>query len=176
MNLGWKLAAAVHGRAPEGLLDSYHEERHLIGANVLEWSRAQVAIMKPCPHARALRSVITDLINTKNGATYMASRISGVNLHYNLGDAHPLIGYSAPDFELEDGTKIHSQMRDAQTILLDFRGCDTLKNLENEYGQMRYVFSHAKDELGLGALLIRPDGFVAWACNGEPDEQEVRKA
>jgi len=77
-NLGWKLAAAVHGTAPQGLLDSYHAERHPVGAQVLDWSRAQVAVMRPTPDGRALNAIFRDLINTRDGATYFASRVWGV--------------------------------------------------------------------------------------------------
>jgi len=76
VDLGWKLAAAIKGTAD--VLDSYHTERHPVGARVLDWSRAQVAIMRPDPHARALRAIISDLMNTRDGATYFASRVWGV--------------------------------------------------------------------------------------------------
>jgi 2-polyprenyl-6-methoxyphenol hydroxylase-like FAD-dependent oxidoreductase len=78
VNLGWKLAATIHNKAPQDLLDSYETERHPIGAKVLNWSRAQVAIMRPDPHARALYAIMRDLINTRDGATYMAARIWGI--------------------------------------------------------------------------------------------------
>lgn len=78
MNLGWKLAATIHGTASEGLLDSYHAERHPVGARVLDWSRAQVAVMRPTPEGRALNAIFRDLMNTRDGATYFASRVWGV--------------------------------------------------------------------------------------------------
>lgn len=78
MNLGWKLAAVIHGEAPNGLLDSYHAERHPVGERVLDWSRAQVAVMRPTPEGRALNAIFCDLINTRDGATYFASRVWGV--------------------------------------------------------------------------------------------------
>ncbi|MGX1763303.1 FAD-dependent oxidoreductase, partial [Streptomyces lydicus] len=98
MNLGWKLAATVHGTAPTGLLDTYTAERHPIGAAVLDWSRAQVAILRPDPIARALRGVIQDLLATADGTTYGFERSSGASIRYDLGGAHPMIGRSAPDF------------------------------------------------------------------------------
>ncbi|MHA4870871.1 FAD-dependent monooxygenase [Duganella sp. PWIR1] len=79
VNLGAKLAATIHGTAPPGLLDSYHAERHPIGARVLDWSRAQVAIMRPTPEGRALNAIFRDLLNTRDGATYAAGRIWGVH-------------------------------------------------------------------------------------------------
>ncbi|MYM67954.1 FAD-dependent oxidoreductase [Pseudoduganella sp. FT55W] len=79
MNLGWKLAATIHGEAPADLLDSYHAERHTIGAKVLDWSRAQVAVMRPTPEGRALNAIFRDLMNTRDGATYFAGRVWGVD-------------------------------------------------------------------------------------------------
>ena len=134
MNLGWKLAATIQEKAPEGLLDSYYTERHPIGAQVLDWSRAQVAIMKPDPHARALNAIVRDLMNTRDGATYFAGRVWGVNTHYDLGGDHPLAGHSVPNFELEDGTTIGELMHDGQGILLDFDMDASLKTLASEYG------------------------------------------
>lgn len=170
MNLGWKLAATVHGRAAEGLLDTYHTERHPIGAQVLDWSRAQVAIMRPDPHARALHAIFRDLLNTRDGATYMAGRVWGVHTHYDLGGDHPLTGRSVPNFEFEDGTKIGEVMRDSRMILLDFEENAALEALANTYaGQIKYISGYAKDQLGLTALLIRPDGIIAWISDGSPD-------
>lgn len=78
VNLGWKLAATLRGDAPQGLLDTYHTERHLVGAQVLDWSRAQVAVMRPSPDGRALRAIFSDLLKTRDGATYIASRVWGI--------------------------------------------------------------------------------------------------
>jgi 2-polyprenyl-6-methoxyphenol hydroxylase-like FAD-dependent oxidoreductase len=177
MNLGWKLAATIHERAPEGLLDSYFAERHPIGAKVLDWSRAQAAIMKPDPGARALNAIFSDLMETRDGATYIAGRIWGVATHYDLHGNHPLAGYSVPNFEFEDDSKIGELMRDGKGMLLDFNDNASLKTLASEYGdQLKYVFGRPKERLGLGTLLIRPDGFVAWASDGEPSEQSIRQA
>jgi 2-polyprenyl-6-methoxyphenol hydroxylase-like FAD-dependent oxidoreductase len=177
MNLGWKLAATIHGKAPEGLLDSYYTERYPIGVQVLDWSRAQVAIMKPGPTARALNAIIRDLMDTRDGATYFAGRVWGVNTHYNLDGDHPLAGHSVPNFELEDGTKIGELMHNGQGILLDFNSNASLKTLADEYGdQMKYVSGRAKAQLGLSTVLVRPDGFIAWAAESEPSEQSIRQA
>jgi 2-polyprenyl-6-methoxyphenol hydroxylase-like FAD-dependent oxidoreductase len=177
MNLGWKLAATIHEKAPEGLLDSYQTERHPIGAKVLDWSRAQAAIMKPNPDARAMSAIIRDLMNTRDGATYVASRVWGVTTHYDLGGDHPLVGHSVPNFELEDGTRIGELMHDGQGMLLDFELNPSLKTLASEYGdQLKYVSGRAKEQFGLRALLIRPDGFIAWASNSEPSEPSITQA
>ncbi|HEY8957315.1 FAD-dependent monooxygenase [Chitinophaga sp.] len=177
MNLGWKLAATIREKAPEGLLDSYFTERHPIGAQVLDWSRAQVAIMKPDPSAQALYAIFRDLINTRDGATYMAARVWGIFTHYNLSGVHPLTGHSVPNFEFPDGTTIGELMHDGQGILLDFDGNSSLKTLAGEYGdQIRYVSGPAKDQLGVSAALIRPDGIIAWAAGNNTDYNELQKA
>jgi 2-polyprenyl-6-methoxyphenol hydroxylase-like FAD-dependent oxidoreductase len=177
MNLGWKLAATILEKAPEGLLDSYHTERHPMGAQVLDWSRAQVAIMKPSPQARALNAMIRDLMETRDGATYIAGRVWGVHTHYNLGGDHPLVGHSVPNFELEGGARIGELMHDGPGILLDFEMSASLKALASEHGdRMKYVSGRAKEQLGLSAVLIRPDGFIAWASDSEPNEQSIRQA
>ncbi len=177
MNLGWKLAATIHQQAPDDLLDSYHTERYPIGAQVLDWSRAQVAIMQPNPAARALHAIVRDLINMQDGATYFAARVWGIFMHYHLGGNHPLTGYSVPNFAYEDDSTIGELMRDGRGILLDFEGDATLKDLADEIGLgISYIAGQAKEQLGLRAVLIRPDGIVAWAANKEPDYDELQKA
>ncbi len=177
MNLGWKLAATIRGAAPEGLLDSYTAERHPVGARVLDWSRAQVALMRPNPHSRALEAILRDLIGTRDGATYFAERVWGVSLHYDLGEEHPLVGRSCPDFEFEDGTRVGTLLRDGNSLLLDFGRRASLRSLDGLWGdQVRYVASGAKDRLGLSALLVRPDGFVAWASDTTPRPEDVTRA
>jgi len=177
MNLGWKLAATIHEKAPEDLLDSFFTERHPIGAQVLDWSRAQAAIMKPDPDARALNAIVRDLMNTRDGATYFAGRVWGVYTHYNLGGDHPLAGHSVPNFEFEDSSKIGELMPDGQGILLDFDRNTSLKTLATEYGgQIKYIPGRAKEQLGLSTVLIRPDGIIAWASDNAPDYSEFQKA
>jgi FAD binding domain len=177
MNLGWKLAATTHGKAPKGLLDSYYSERYPVGAQILDWSRAQVAIMRPDPHSRALNTIVGDLLNTRDGATYIAGRLSGMYTRYDLGGDNPLVGHSVPNFELEDGTMIGEAMHDGRGILLDFGDNTSLKNVAGEYReQIKYVSGKPEEQFGLSAMLVRPDGFVAWAADNEPNEQSIRQA
>jgi flavin-dependent dehydrogenase len=177
MNLGWKLAATIQKRAPEGLLDSYQVERHPIGAEVLDWSRAQVAIMRPDPDARALNAIFRDLMNTRDGATYIAGRVWGIFTHYDLGGDQPLAGHSVPNFEFEDGASIGEFMQDGQGILLDFDKNASVKKVASEYGaRIRYVSGNATDRLSLSAALTRPDGIIAWASENDPDCSELQKA
>jgi 2-polyprenyl-6-methoxyphenol hydroxylase-like FAD-dependent oxidoreductase len=177
MNLGWKLAATIREQAPEGLLDSYFRERHPIGAQVLDWSRAQVAIMRPDPDARALNAIFRDVMDTRDGATYIAGRVWGVFTHYNLGGDHPFVGHSVPNFEFEDGASIGEFMHDGQGILLDFDLNASLKTWAREYGdRIRYISGTAKDRFAMSAVLIRPDGMIAWASDNDPDCSELQKA
>jgi 2-polyprenyl-6-methoxyphenol hydroxylase-like FAD-dependent oxidoreductase len=177
MNLGWKLAATIHEKAPAGLLDSYQTERHPIGAKVLDWSRAQAAIMKPDPNARALNAIMRDLMETRDGATYIAGRVWGVTTRYDLGGDHPLVGLSVPNFEFEHGASIGELMHDGHGMLVDFDGNPLLKTLASEFGdQLKYLSGRAKEQFGLSAVLMRPDGFVAWVADGEPNEESFRQA
>ncbi|QPC90708.1 FAD-dependent monooxygenase [Mesorhizobium sp. INR15] len=177
INLGWKLAATIRGDAPAGLLDSYFNERHPVGAQVLDWSRAQVALMRPSRSSRALEAIIRDLIDTRDGATYFAERVWGVSLRYDLGGSHPLVGRSAPDFELADGTKLGDLLRAGKGLLLDFDARAPVQALATRWsGQIAYVASDATDRLGLSAVLLRPDGVVAWAAETAPDLEDTALA
>jgi 2-polyprenyl-6-methoxyphenol hydroxylase-like FAD-dependent oxidoreductase len=176
MNLGWKLAATIHEQAPEDLLDTYYTERHPIGAQVLDWSRAQVTIMKPDADVRALNAVIRDLANTRDGATYFAGRVWGIHTQYDLGSDQALVGRSVPNFEFENGVTIGELLREGKGILLDSNTNASLKTLASEYGnQIKYISDHAKEQLGLSAVLIRSDGIIAWASDNTPDINELQK-
>jgi 2-polyprenyl-6-methoxyphenol hydroxylase-like FAD-dependent oxidoreductase len=177
MNLGWKLAATIQGWAPEGLLDTYTEERHPIGAWALNWTRAQVAIMRPDPHARAIASVIRDLIQTQEATTYFVGKMSGMLMRYNLPGDHPLTGCSVPDFEFEDGTRLGKLLHEGKGLLLDFVESHKLNTLgQTRKDRLRYVSVKAKDNKGLTAMLVRPDGFVAWVAESEIDLSEVEES
>ncbi|MFL6660319.1 MAG: FAD-dependent monooxygenase, partial [Massilia sp.] len=140
MNLGWKLAATIDGSAPDGLLDTYHIERHPVGAQVLDWSRAQVAIMRPDPHAKALHAIMRELMATRDGATHIAGRVWGVTNQYDLGGAHPLIGRSVPNFAFDDGSSLAAAMHDGRALLLDFHGNPALAALSERYaGRIHYI-------------------------------------
>ena len=177
MNLGWKLAATIRGDAPAGLLDTYQDERHPVGAQVLDWSRAQVALMRPSRSSRALEAIMRDLIDTRDGATYFAERVWGISLRYDLGGSHPLVGRSVPDFELLDGTKVGTLLAQGNGLFLDFDACAPLRGLASRWrNRVRYVASDVKDRLGLSALLVRPDGIVAWAAEATQDAEEATQA
>ncbi|MFE3765451.1 FAD-dependent oxidoreductase [Streptomyces sp. NPDC059104] len=177
VNLGWKLAATVRGHAPDGLLDTYADERHPIGAAVLDWSRAQVATMRPEPFAHAIQAVVRDLIATPDGATYVFERLSGSWIRYDLGSEHPLVGRSAPDFCLEDGTRLGDLMEDGRGVVLDFSTDRRLHGSATGWeGRIRYAAGAAVNDLGAGAVLVRPDGVVAWAGDRHCDREAFEQA
>lgn len=165
VNLGWKLAAVLTGHAPEGLLDTYTTERHPIGEWVLEWTRAQVAIMRPEPRSRAMRAVTAELLATRDGATTVAKQIAGVAHRYDLGDAHPLLGRSAPDIALADGTRLADHCHDGHAVLFDLGDTPALRDTAAPWHHSVHVVTaepHAAHDLS--GLLVRPDGIVAWAA------------
>lgn len=177
MNLGWKLASVIRGDAGVALLDSYHAERHPIGANVLDWSRAQVALMRPGAGSRALAAVMADLAGTRDGATYLAERVWGVSQQLDLGDGHPLAGRSVPDFLLADGRRMGEVLRTGQGVLLVLDENGASYNPVDRWRQpFTRIASAVDDALGLGAVLVRPDGIVAWACDAGGDQAGLRQA
>ncbi|GLQ99290.1 FAD-dependent oxidoreductase [Dyella mobilis] len=177
MNLGWKLAATHRGDAPVGLLDSYLDERHPVGKQVLDWSRAQVALMRPSPSSRALEAIVRQLVDTRDGATYFAERVWGVSLRYDVGADHPLAGRSVPDFELSDGTKVGALLNRGNGLWLDFSAHTPCRELASRWrDRVMYVAGSVEDNLSLDAVLVRPDGIVAWAGEGGFDPEQATRA
>ncbi|GCD40142.1 FAD-dependent oxidoreductase [Streptomyces chrestomyceticus JCM 4735] len=176
MNLGWKLAATVHGHAPDGLLDTYTRERHPIGAGVLDWTRAQAAVMRPGPHGQAIQSVMRDLLGTRDGTTHVSAKVSGSSIRYDLGGGHPLTGRSAPDLQLEDGTRLGELLRGGRGLALDLTADRRLPDAATARpGRLRHTAGTAKNDLGPGAVLVRPDGFVAWAGDRDFDPSRATR-
>ncbi|GAA0404769.1 FAD-dependent monooxygenase [Microbispora corallina] len=172
MNLGWKLAAVARGHAPEALLDTYTAERHPIGAWVLDWTRAQIALMRPDPHARALRAVVDDLLATVAGTTHVVKRISGVWQRYDLPGDHPLTGRSAPDFALADGSRLADHLRGGRALLIAPPGLP-LPAIDGD--RVTVIGTPIEDEDAPRAVLVRPDGYVAWAAD-TPDPAGLERA
>ncbi|MET8877888.1 FAD-dependent oxidoreductase [Nocardia sp. NPDC004604] len=177
MNLGWKLAATVHGHAPDGLLDTYTSERHPIGASVLDWSRAQVATMQPGPNAPALQRLVRDLMSTPDGTTHVYRKTSGLAHRYDLGSRQPRAGHTAPDFRFDDDTRLGDLLQQGHGVALDFSTDHALRDAAQGWqGRIHYAAGPVHDNLGLGAVLIRPDGIVAWADDHGPDPEAFQQA
>ncbi|KAJ9627989.1 hypothetical protein H2203_003208 [Taxawa tesnikishii (nom. ined.)] len=177
MNLGWKLAATVKGVAAPGLLDTYHQERHPVGAAVLEWCRAQVATIRPDPFGHAVQKIMRDMISTEEGTMYFVDKVWGLSQRYNLGDEHPLVGCSAPDFEFVDGQRLGSKLERGRWLLVDFEGNPEVAELVKSLGPMvDYSGSRARETFGLKVLVLRPDGIVAWASTDEVGLGALRTA
>jgi 2-polyprenyl-6-methoxyphenol hydroxylase-like FAD-dependent oxidoreductase len=177
LNLGWKLAAAVRGDAPVGLLDSYGAERRPEGARILDWSRAQVALMRPTPSTRALGTIIRDLVATGDGASYFAEKVWNVALRYDLDADHPLVGRGVPDFAFPDGPSTGERLRDGKALLLDFAPGGPLRSVARRWGgRVSYAAGQPRDRLGLSAVLVRPDGVVAWLSEIAGDDAGLSQA
>ncbi|KAA9165755.1 FAD-dependent oxidoreductase [Amycolatopsis acidicola] len=167
MNLGWKLAATINGWAPQGLLDTYDLERHPIGEWVLDWTRAQVAVMRPDPRTKALRAVVGDLLSTGDGQNYLAKKLSGVLHRYPIDGAHELTGLGAPDFEFSDGTRFGEYCQEGLAVLLDLADSAELRAaVGNRASRVRVVTRQCVSDPKLTGVLVRPDGHVAWASDG----------
>lgn len=177
MNLGWKLAAVVRGDAPDTLLDSYHHERHPVGARVVHNSRAQTALARPGPHNDALRDIMRGLLATPAGNESIAAMITALDVSYPAGDGHPLLGRRMPDVDLttDDGpAPAYRLLHGGRPVLLDLGAGVTADDLSGWADRVDLVSARcaatrwAVPVLGEvaapGALLIRPDGHVAWAA------------
>jgi len=177
MNLGWKLAATIRGTAAAELLDSYQRERRPVARQILDWSRAQVALMRPTPGAQALRAIVGDLIATRDGATYFAERVWGLAQRYDLGSEHPLVGRSVPDFALVDGTRLNVHLQSGRALLLGFDGSDYIESLVQRYrDQVTYLACKANAASELQALFVRPDGIVGWASDRPAAVTDIDRA
>jgi 2-polyprenyl-6-methoxyphenol hydroxylase-like FAD-dependent oxidoreductase len=166
-NLGWKLAAQVHGWAPDGLLDTYHSERHPIGARVLANTRAQGVLGMADPDVRALRGILADLLTEPGANRRLAEMISGLDVRYDMpcAPSHPLLGGALSGISLHSG----------QGQLLEFGSRSVLGELVGGWAErVEYVLAPVRVDVDAEAVLVRPDGYVCWA--GAVDVEQLRPA
>ena len=169
-NLGWKLAARVRGWAPAGLLETYHTERHAAGARVLLNTRAQVALAEPGEKFDPLRSLFSELAALEAVRRHLAETVTGVGTRYDMGagDPHPMVGYLAPNLPLEtpDGpSKLASFLHAGRGVLLDLADRSDLRAAATGWAdRLEMVSAKCPEGRGIDALLIRPDGYTAWAA------------
>jgi 3-(3-hydroxy-phenyl)propionate hydroxylase len=177
VNLGWKLAQVVHGTSPDGLLDSYHAERHPVGARALRSTMAQVALSRTDERTEAVRETIAELLGMDEPRKRIAGMLSGLDIHYDLGGDHPLIGRRMPDLDLltADGPRrVFTLLHDARPVLLNLGEPGGLETTPWP-GRVQLVDAEhvgawelpVLGEVGApSAALIRPDGYVAWVGDG----------
>ena len=184
VNLGWKLAQVVNKTSTESLLDTYHAERHPVGARVLHNTMAQVALAGADPRHQALRDTMDELLGMDEPRKRIAAMLSGLDVHYDLGEGHPLLGRRMPDLDLDtaDGpTRVFTLLHDARPLLLNLGEPGGIE-ISSWANRVRLDAKHYGTwELPvLGeiaspqAVLIRPDGHVAWA--GDITDQELPQA
>jgi 2-polyprenyl-6-methoxyphenol hydroxylase-like FAD-dependent oxidoreductase len=173
VNLGWKLAQVVKGTSPESLLDTYHAERHPVAARVLRDTMAQVALMRPDDRIEAVREVVSELLSMDEPRKRFAARMSGLDIHYELGEGHPLIGRRMPDLDLVTSSgplRVYTLLHDARPVLLNF-GEPGGFDITPWAGRVQLVdaaYAGTWELPAIGvvpaptAVLIRPDGYVAW--------------
>ena len=180
VNLGWKLAQVVKGRSGETLLDTYHAERHPVGARVLQNTMAQTALLRSDPRTDALRNMVSDLLRLDEPRKRFAAMISGLDVHYDLGDGHPLLGRRMPDLDVVTGTgpsRVYTWLHTARAVLLDFGSSarfdvaawgDRVQLVEAEYAGS-WELPVLGEVAAPVAVLIRPDGHVAWVGQGSDE-------
>jgi hypothetical protein len=177
VNLGWKLAQVVGGASPESLLDTYHAERHPVAAQVQQTTMAQTVLTRSDGRVDALRDTIAELLAMDEPRKRVAGMMSGLDIHYDLGEGHPLLGRRMPDLDLgtADGPlRVFSLLHDARPVLVnvgepgsvEITPCaDRVHLIDAEYSGRREL-PVLGEVAAPAAVLIRPDGYVAWVGDG----------
>jgi 2-polyprenyl-6-methoxyphenol hydroxylase-like FAD-dependent oxidoreductase len=173
VNLGWKLARVVKQTSPDSLLDTYQAERHPVAARVLRTTMAQVALRRPDDRTNALRDILSELLGMDEPRRRLAGELSGLDIHYDLGDGHPLLGRRMPDLDLVTATgplRVFTLLHDARPVLLNLgeRGAFDITPWTDRVQLIDATYDGVWELPVLGAVtaptavLIRPDGYVAW--------------
>jgi 2-polyprenyl-6-methoxyphenol hydroxylase-like FAD-dependent oxidoreductase len=178
MNLGWKLAQVVTGTSPEVLLDTYHAERHPVAARVLRNTMAATVLTRSDPRIDALRDAVSELLSMDEPRRRFAATLSGLDVHYDLGEGHPLLGRRMPDLDLVTAggpLRVFTLLRGARPMLLNLgepgrvnitASADRVRLLDAEYTGV-WELPAIGEVTAPTAVLIRPDGYVAWVGDGE---------
>ncbi len=177
VNLGWKLAQVVHRTAPESLLDTYHAERHPVAARVLRTTMAQVALMRVDDRIEALRDSVSELLSMDEPRKRFAAMMSGLGIQYDLGEGHPLLGRRMPDLDLVTANgplRVFTLLHDARPVLLNLAepGGFDITPWADRVQLIDATYDGAWELPAIGAVaaptavLIRPDGYVAWVGEG----------
>jgi 2-polyprenyl-6-methoxyphenol hydroxylase-like FAD-dependent oxidoreductase len=173
VNLGWKLAQVINGTARENLLDTYHDERHPVAARALKHTMAQTALQRQDERTKALADVVSELAMMDEPRKRLAGIVSGLDIHYDLGDGHPLLGRRMPDLDLvtADGPlRLFTLLHDAKPVLLNLGEpgvfdiapwADRVQLIDAGYTGL-WELPVLGEVTAPTAVLIRPDGYVAW--------------
>jgi len=177
VNLGWKLAQVIKGTSPDSLLDTYHAERHPVGARLLKITMAQVALHREDARTLAVRDIVGELLRMDEVRRRIAAEMSGLGIQYNLGEGHPLLGRRMPDLDLVTANgplRVFSLLHNARPVLLNFGEpggfeitpwADRVQSIDGKYtGPWELPAIGAVT--APNAVLIRPDGYVAWVGDG----------
>jgi 2-polyprenyl-6-methoxyphenol hydroxylase-like FAD-dependent oxidoreductase len=163
-NLGWKLAADVNGWAPEGLLDSYHTERHPVAADVLNTTRAQAELLSTEPGPQAVRRLVSDLMDFDQVNRFLIEKITAIGVRYDFGEGHRLLGRRLRDVRRKRG-RLYALMHGGRGLLLDQTGRLSVAGWADRVDHVIDV----SEELDVPAALLRPDGHVAWVGEDQRD-------
>ena len=178
VNLGWKLAQVVNGTSAESLLDTYHAERHPVAARVLRSTMAQIVLTRSDPRVDALRDTMSELLSMDEPRKRIAGMMSGLDIHYDLGDGHPLIGRRMPDLDLVTANgplRAFTLLHHARPVLLNLTEpgalditpwADRVQLTDATYAG-RWELPVLGEVTAPAAVLIRPDGYVAWVGDGQ---------
>ncbi|WP_323139260.1 FAD-dependent monooxygenase [Streptomyces sp. NBC_01551] len=175
VNLGWKLAAEIHGHAPDGLLDTYHSERHPVGARILANTLSQRSLYLGGPEMEPMRAVFAELMAYEDVQKLLVGMVTGLDIGYDAGsDDHPLLGRRLPDFGLsaapDDGATAYGLLHGGRGFVLDLRGDDAVSAAARPWADRVDVVTAASRPQGaladVEAVLVRPDGYTAWIGSG----------
>jgi 3-(3-hydroxy-phenyl)propionate hydroxylase len=177
VNLGWKLAQVLRGTSPESLLDSYHAERHPVGARVLKNTMAQMALRRPDDRSKALGDLVTEFLAMDEPRRKMAAEMSGLGIRYDFGDGHPLLGRRIPDLDLvtaEGALRLFTLLHDARPVLINLGepGAIDITPWSDRVRSIDATYEGPWELPAIGAVpapsavLVRPDGYVAWVGDG----------
>jgi 2-polyprenyl-6-methoxyphenol hydroxylase-like FAD-dependent oxidoreductase len=166
-NLGWKLAAEIDGWAPEELLDSYHTERHPVAAAVLDHTRAQMQLMSLEPGPRAVRRLMSELMDFEEVNRHVIEKIAAIGIRYDFGEGHELLGKRMRDIGLKRG-RLYELMHGGRGLLLDQTGRLSVAGWADRVDHVVDVVD-VGEELDVPAVLLRPDGHVAWVGEDQQD-------
>jgi 3-(3-hydroxy-phenyl)propionate hydroxylase len=177
VNLGWKLAQVANGTSPETLLDTYHAERHPVAARVLQNTMAQTELLRPGERVDALRDTVSELLRMDEPRKRIAAMMSGLDIRYDLGEGHPLLGRRMPDLDLVTASgpvQVFGLLHEGRPVLLNLgaRGSLGVAGWADRVQLVDATYDGGWELPVLGAVaapaavLIRPDGHVAWVGDG----------